>query len=93
MEWPVSSDYFARLFLFCEVPEEGHGGAIHFPETGTHVYPKLYEGMLVTYTRSHARQGLNEKINNEHIDCPVLKGNRIMVQHQFRLFMKTVTED
>ncbi|CAB9531105.1 prolyl 4-hydroxylase [Seminavis robusta] len=90
LDWPVSSDYFARLYMFCDVPEEG--GAIHFPESGVHVYPRLGEALLITYTRVQARQGLNEKISNDHIDCPIFEGNRTMIQHQFRLFSSITTE-
>ncbi|CAB9517280.1 prolyl 4-hydroxylase [Seminavis robusta] len=90
LDWPVSSDYFARLYMFCEVPQDG--GAIHFPESGVHVYPRLGEALLVTYTRAPAHQGLNGKLSNEHIDCPIFEGNRTMIQHQFRLFSSITAE-
>jgi hypothetical protein len=85
-EWPVHSDYFAQLFLFCEVPDSG--GAIHFPESGVHIYPKQGDAMLVTYTRTPAWQGLNENLSNEHIDCPVMNGTKTILQHQLSLYPK-----
>ena len=89
-EWPVDGPVFGRLLMFCEVPEEGRGGAIHFPETGIHVHPKLGEGLLVTYSKPKANQGFLETLTNEHVDCPILAGKRTIVQHQFRLFHHVV---
>lgn len=85
-EWPVDGPLFGRLLIFCEVPEEGGGGAIHFPESGVHVHPQLGEGLLVTYSKPQANEGFLETLTNEHFDCPVLAGRRTIVQHQFRLY-------
>jgi len=84
--WPVDSSVYARLLMFCEVPEENSGGAVHFPESGIHIKPALEEALLITYTKPLASQGMNEQFKNEHIFCPILDGNRTFIQHQFRLF-------
>ena len=89
-EWPVDGPFFGRLLMFCEVPEEGGGGAIHFPETGIHVHPKLGEGLLVTYSKSGENEGFLETLTNEHFDCPIYAGKRTIVQHQFRLYHHVV---
>ena len=84
--WPVEGAFFARLLMFCEVPDDNGGGAIHFPESGAHVHPKLGEGLLITYTRPPPGLGHNEKFANEHTECPILSGNRTILEHVFRLF-------
>lgn len=83
-DWPVEGNNFARLIMFCDVPEQG--GAINFPESGVHVNPKVGEGLLITYTKQSATEGFLESFTNEHIDCPILEGKRTIVQHQFRMF-------
>ena len=85
-KWPVDTPVFGRLLLFCEVPQENGGGSIHFTESGVHVRPKMGEGLLITYTKPHEGQGHSETFTNEHIDCPILRGNRTIIEHQFRLF-------
>jgi hypothetical protein len=89
-EWDIDGPYFGRLLMFCEVPDEGGGGAIHFPETGVHVHPKLGEGLLVTYSKPTDDQGFLETLRNEHYDCPILSGRRTIIQHQFRLFRNVI---
>jgi len=84
-EWPVTGNSYARLFMFCEVPDENGGGAMHFPESGAHIQPKFGEGLLVTYTRPSEGVSYNEKFFNEHAECPLLSGNRTMLEHVFRL--------
>ena len=83
--WPVQGNSYARLLIFCEVPDDGGGGGIHFPESGAHVHPTLGEGLLITYTRQPPGQGRNEKFTNEHTGCPIVSGNRTVLQHVFRL--------
>lgn len=84
--WPVQGPHFARLLMFCEVSDENGGGAIHFPESGVHVHPKLGEGLLISYARPPEGLGRNEKFTNEHTECPILSGSRTILQHVFRLF-------
>lgn len=89
-EWPVEGVHFGRLLMFCEVPEEGGGGAVHFPESGVHVHPQVGQGLLVTYSKPTQDQGFLETLTNEHFDCPILAGKRTIVQHQFRLYHHVV---
>ena len=89
-EWPVKGPLFAKLLMFCEVPDDENGGGIHFPESGVHVRPKAGDALFISYTKPSDGQGLNEAFTNKHIDCPVLSGERIIVQHQFRLYPNDV---
>ena len=83
--WPVQGNSYARMLIFCEVPGKKGGGAIHFPESGVHVHPKLGEGLLITYTREPPGIDRRESFTNEHVGCPIISGNRTVLQHVFRL--------
>lgn len=86
VDWPVNGPLFARLIMFCEVPDENGGGGIHFPESGVHIHPKVGDALFISYTKAPESQRLNEKFSNKHIACPVLVGNRTIIQHQYRLY-------
>jgi hypothetical protein len=73
----------ATFMMFCDVANKG--GAVHFPQTGTHVKPKQGQGLLITYIDPNKKSaGIVEEdiFTAEVVECPVKEGKRTTIKYQ-----------
>ena len=73
----------ATFMMFCDAADKG--GAVHFPQTGTHVKPKQGQGLLITYMDPNKKNaGIVEEdiFTAEVVECPVKEGKRTTIKYQ-----------
>jgi hypothetical protein len=77
-------DRIATVIIYCEVPSDKEGGgATHFPNSGTHVKPKVGDALFISYV--DPKTGIMDTGLTNHSGCPVTSGNKKILTHKLRL--------
>mmetsp|Transcript_11244 Transcript_11244/g.17380 ORF Transcript_11244/g.17380 Transcript_11244/m.17380 type:complete len:442 (+) Transcript_11244:127-1452(+) len=78
----AQGDRIATMTVYCQIPEKG--GATTFRNNGIHV--KASKGTGLFYTYMDPVKQTTDSGFTEHAECPVVKGDKIVVTQYLRLF-------
>ena len=77
-------DRIATVIMYCQMPKEKEGGgATHFPNSGTHVKPKVGDALFISYV--DPKTGIMDSGLTNHSGCPVTQGDKKILTHKIRL--------
>lgn len=77
-------DRIATVIMYCQVPSDKEGGgATHFPNSGTHVKPKVGDALFISYV--DPKTGIMDTGLTNHSGCPVTLGDKKILTHKLRL--------
>jgi hypothetical protein len=63
----------ATMIIYCEVPEDGHGGYTNFGNAGVTIKPQVGSGIFFSYI--DPLKNITDRGYSRHSGCPVFEGN------------------